>query len=61
MDVNNQDELLDNRSELKKKILTMEWDKKIGQITFAKSHQLDECKKELERIEAELDLPNKQE
>ena len=54
MDEKNKDELLDSRSELRKKILTMEWDKKSNQIAFAKKHHLEECKKELERIEAEL-------
>lgn len=49
------DELLDVKSDLKRKILTLEWDKKQNQIGFAKTNQLNECKKELAGIEAELE------
>ena len=59
MDEKNKDELLDTKSDLKRKILTLEWDKKRSQITFAKNTQLEECQKELERIEAELGLKEK--
>lgn len=37
-------------SELKKKILILEWDKKRNQINFGKNVQLEEYKKELEEI-----------
>ena len=50
----NEEELLERRSELKKDILTLEWDKKMSQINFGKTQRLEECKKELEKIETEL-------
>ena len=56
MDEKSHDELLDSRSELRRKILILEWDKKSNQITFTKDNQLKECKQELERIESELGL-----
>jgi len=48
------EDLMDKKSELRKKILTLKWDKEQNQIGFAKTNQLEECKKELEMVEAEL-------
>ena len=50
----NEEELLERRSDLRRKILTLEWDKKRSQLNFGKNQQLEECKKELENIENEL-------
>ncbi len=47
----NREELLERKSELKRKILTMDWDKKRSQLTFGKDQQLKECKEKLEKIE----------
>lgn len=49
-----QEDLVDKKSELKKQILTLKWDKKQNQIGFAKAKLLDDCTKELEKVEAEL-------
>ncbi|MBT3464892.1 hypothetical protein HOD20_03850 [archaeon] len=38
------------RSELKKQILTLEWDKKQRQINFSKQKMLEDYKKELDLI-----------
>ena len=54
----NKKELNIRRLELSKKILTMEWDKKRNQLNFALKNQLMNYKKELERIEIELDPGN---
>ena len=43
-------DLEDRKSELKKKIITLEWDKKRNQINFSKKLILEKYKKELEEI-----------
>jgi hypothetical protein len=48
------DELIDKKIELRKKIQTLEWDKQQKQINFARLSVLDELKKELAIVEAEL-------
>jgi len=50
----NEEELLERKSELKRQILTMEWDKKKSQLNFGKTEQLKECKEELEKVEGKL-------
>ena len=46
---------LDARKEyLLKKLLHLEWDMKLKQINFARKMELDNYKKELETIEAQL-------
>ncbi len=57
----NEEELLEIRSDLRRKILTLEWDKKRSQLNFGKNQQLEECKKELENIENELVKTNQPE
>ena len=44
-------DLIEKRSELKKKIMTLEWDRQRNQINFGKTRQLEEYKKELEELE----------
>ena len=46
--------LLTRRSELKKKLSHLEWDKKLNQIHFAKDMELTAFRKELETIEKEI-------
>lgn len=46
--------LIEKRSELRQKIMTMEWDKKLNQINFSKEQMLKDYKKELEEIELAL-------
>ena len=46
-------------SELRKKILVLEWDKKRSQINFAKNMQLEEMKKQLKELEAGIETENK--
>jgi hypothetical protein len=48
------DELLERKSELKKKILIMEWDKKRSQLNFGHTTRLEELKKELSDVEEKL-------
>jgi len=48
------DELLEKKLELRRKIQTMEWDKQLKQINFAHLSLLENFKKELVGIEAEL-------
>ena len=43
--------LTEKVSELKKKIMTLEWDRQKNQINFGKVKQLDEYKKELDKLE----------
>ena len=50
----NEKELIKRKSELKRKIIAMEWDKKRNQLHFAKNNKLEECKKELEMVENKL-------
>jgi len=57
----NEAELVEKRSELKKKILVLEWDKKRSQLNFGKNNQLEEYKKELDTIESELGIIKKEE
>jgi len=45
------EELNEKISELKKKIMTLEWDRQRNQINFGKTQQLNEFKKELEKLE----------
>ena len=40
----------DRISELRKKIMTLEWDKKRNQINFSKENVLKEYKQELKKI-----------
>ena len=45
-------------SELKRSIMTLEWDKQRNQINFGKTQQLEDYKKELVELEAKIkDLP----
>jgi len=46
------EDLIEKKSELRKKIMTLEWDKQRNQINFGKTQQLEECKKELEELES---------
>lgn len=46
-------DLIEKRSELRKKIMTLEWDRKRNQLNFGKTWQLEECKKELEELESD--------
>lgn len=46
--------LIVRRNELKKRIVPLEWDKKLNQIHFAKDHQLKAYRQELEQIEKEI-------
>ena len=48
------EELIERRSELRKTISVLEWDKKLSQLNFSKEHILEESKKELEDIEKML-------
>jgi len=50
----NEEELVERRSELKSKILTLNWDLKRSQLNSGKSQQLEEFKKELAEIEGKL-------
>ena len=49
-----EEELQVRRSELKKKILTLEWDKKHRQINFSKNSQLEDLRAEFEEISKKL-------
>lgn len=49
-------ELVNRRSELIKKILALEWDKKRSQLIFEKHIHLEEYKKELEIVENQLSI-----
>ena len=46
--------LIIRRNELKKMLGTLEWDKKLNQIHFAKDQQLKAYRQELENIEKEI-------
>ena len=48
------DELVERRSELRKRILTLEWDKERNQLNFGKNQQLDKLKEDLKKIENSL-------
>jgi len=50
----NEEALLEKRSELRRSIQIMDWDKKRSQLNFSKGEQLKECKKELENVENAL-------
>ncbi len=43
----------DKMAYIKKRLLTLEWDKKRGQINFAKTMELEELKKKLEESSQE--------
>ena len=47
-------ELKNRKAVLKKKILTLEWDKKRNQINFSKTEFLTKYKKELEEINEKI-------
>jgi len=47
-------ELIERKSELKKKILTLEWDKGRSHLVFNKNNKLEEYKKELEEIDKKI-------
>ncbi len=51
----NEKELKKRRKELKRKVLTMEWDKKKNQIHFARNKKLQQYKKEIEDINQKLE------
>ncbi len=51
------DELKKRMSELKKRIMTLEWDKQHNQIHIGHDRQLEEMKKELKEIKKELNPP----
>jgi len=51
-------ELKMTEQELMRKIQVLEWDKRIRQINFAKEHELQRHKKELENIKAEQGTEN---
>ncbi len=53
-------DILERRSELKKSILTLEWDKNLRQINFSKNSLLEDYKKELAEIEAGLKVEDGQ-
>jgi len=46
------EDLIERASQLRKRIMTLEWDKKRNQINFGRTRQLEEYKKELEEIDA---------
>ena len=46
--------LVRKRSELKRKLSPLEWDKKLNQINFAREMELNVYKKELEAVEKEI-------
>ncbi len=46
------EELHERKIELKRKILTMEWDLKRNQLHFAKQQKLSQYKEELQQLEA---------
>ena len=47
-------ELIERKDVLKRKIMTLEWDKKRNQINFSKESFLKKYRKELEDINLEL-------
>ena len=49
-----QKDITNKISTLKRKILTLEWDKQRNQIHFARSKQLDEYKKQLQSLQTQL-------
>jgi len=46
------EEIIERIEELRKKIMTLEWDREKNQLNFGKTSQLEECKKELEKLES---------
>ena len=52
------EELAEQCKELKSKIITLEWDKKLRQINFSKNSLLEQYKKQLSDIEAKIDNKN---
>ena len=46
--------LVDQIEGLKRKIQTLEWDKKLGQITFSKASLLDQYKERLNHMEEKI-------
>ena len=48
------EQLIEKKSELRRTIFTLEWDKKLSQLNFSKEHILEESKKELAEIEEKL-------
>ena len=52
------DEIIKRKEELKRKILTLEWDKKLNQINYAKESKLKQFKEELKGIEDKLTAAN---
>lgn len=49
------DELKNQKRILKKKILTLEWDKNLHQLNFAKNKILDRYRKEYDEVKAKMD------
>ena len=52
--------LLNRRTELRRKLFPLEWDKKLKQINFARDMELTAYKQELENIEKEISGQNAQ-
>jgi len=52
--------LIIRRTELKRKLLPLEWDKKLKQINFARDMELTAYRLELENIEKEISGQNAQ-
>jgi hypothetical protein len=53
--LNKMDEtLVDQMQNLRKKIMTLEWDKKLRQINFSKNTLLEEYKQQLTEIEDKI-------
>jgi hypothetical protein len=49
-----EEKLKEKITDIKKKIVSLEWDKQHNQLNFAKDALLNEYKEQLEKIEAEL-------
>lgn len=48
------EELIEKRSELRRTISVLEWDKRLSQLNFSKEKILEDSRKELEDIEKKL-------
>jgi len=48
------DDLTERRFELRARVHTLEWDKQHNQLNFAHDKLLDELKKEIQRIDSEI-------
>ena len=52
--------LAEKRSELKRKLIHLEWDARLKQINFARKMELDAYRKELDALEEKMALEGKQ-